>query len=114
MILKIKENIWSIGALSVLALALLSSRGGIAALGPILKFIIPVATLIFVAKFAQKKLASRFQDLMRQHMGDGTLDPQKLADLMNSKNKKSRNDQQVIDLCPQCGSYLKPGHRCHK
>jgi hypothetical protein len=27
---------------------------------------------------------------------------------------RGRGGKQVIDLCPKCGTYLAPGHRCKK
>ncbi len=112
MIPKLKENIWSYVALSILALALLSTRGGMAALGPMLKFVIPFAVVFLLFKLAKNKLTAKFQDVIKEQLGNRGVDPQTIADLLKAKGQKNRDDQRVIDLCPKCGAYLAPGHRC--
>lgn len=114
MLSKIKDNIWSFSALAILGLALFTSKGGLAAVMPVVRLLIPVVVILFIFNFIKKKLAKRFEDALKTHLGHsgGPLDPQKMAEFLQNRGQK--NQGQVIDLCSKCGSYLSPGHRCKK
>lgn len=114
MLLKVKENIWSLLALSVLLAAIFTSRGGLAALLPVIRVALPFVAIYFIFKLIKKKLTARFQEALKNHLGTGggPVDPQKIAEIL--KNRGQKNQGTVIDLCPQCGAYLSPGHRCKK
>jgi hypothetical protein len=114
MLLKFKENMWSLLALCILGAALLTSRGGLAALMPVMRIVVPFIAVYLIFKFIKKKLTSKFQEALKGHLGTGggPIDPQKIAEIL--QNRSQKNQGQVIDLCPKCGTYLSPGHRCKK
>ena len=108
---KLHEYKWSVLALVFILGALLESRGGLMALVPVIRFLFPVLVLILLFRLIKGRLSAAFgeqlrkateqqRETMRQQMGGGA--------------GPGGHDGNVIDLCPKCGSYLKPGHRCSK
>ncbi len=88
----LKNNPGSAVALGVLIGAIGFSKSGFLVLIPLLKPLILVGGVLFLWSFmknkAQKALASKLQGFTQPG--------------------------NVIDLCPRCGSYQKPGHRCRE
>jgi len=54
MLSKIKDNIWSFAALAIIGAALLMSRGGLAALMPVVRLLVPLVIVYFIFKFIEK------------------------------------------------------------
>lgn len=106
---------WQIFAAGLLIFGLLMVKGGLAALGPFMKFAVPVAVAAYAFKFVKQKVMAsaghairkKFEDALRQGM-QGPQGPQGST----TAGARPRRDDKVIDLCPKCGSYLAPGHRC--
>ena len=92
--LMLRENKWTLTALTMILAALFLTRGGLASLLPLLRALIPV----IIAVLGYRYLRSKITETMNQHRYSG--------------NHRSSDQNRVIDLCPRCGSYLKPGHRC--
>ena len=104
---KVKENKWSIFALGMIAGGLFLSRGGLAVLMPLLRFALPVILFFAVLNMVKKKLlGGAAGDILRRKMADAMRQAQE----HQAGNPKGTG--KVIDLCPRCGSYLAPGHRC--
>lgn len=108
---------WQIFAAGLLIFGLLMAKGGLAALGPFLKFALPVGIAAYVFKIVKQKVMAsagnairkKFEDALRQ----GVPGPQgPLGARGPSASARPRDDDKVIDLCPKCGSYLAAGHRC--
>jgi hypothetical protein len=102
------EYKWSFVALAGLLAGLLLARGGVASLMPLVRFLIPIVIIVVVAKFASKKLRSAASDFVAKNMGQMG----QAGGFGNVGAGAGGKRQPVIDLCPKCGSYLKPGHKC--
>jgi hypothetical protein len=77
-------------ALLVILVALASTKGGLAALMPLLRFALPFIALVIAYKFIKGKLLAAAQDMQ----------------------KRAQPRPDVIDLCPKCGKYMTGNHRC--
>lgn len=92
-----RENKWTFTALAVIGLTLLFTRGGIASLMPLMRAMLPVIIAVIAYRFVRGKV----RDVMGQ---------QGRPDQFSGRS----DERQIIDLCPKCGAYLRPGHRCQK
>ena len=97
--MSIRDYKWTLTALACIGAALLLTRGGLAAVAPLLRTLLPIA----IGVFSYRYLASKLRAAMGQGQGQA-----------NDTRRHPRDGGQVIDLCPKCGSYLRPGHRCAK
>lgn len=97
---------WQLIAALTLIAGLLVSRGGFAALQPILKFMAPFVLLWLLWRLLRRKLVALAGGAMRQRLDT-------MMQQMQQQQAARSNGQGVIDLCPRCGSYLSVGHRCH-
>lgn len=105
------ENKWSLLALGLLLGALMMSRGGLAMLFGLSRWLLPLALIFLAFNWAKKKFLAAAQEALRKQMGaQGMGWPPQGAGSFG----KSGGERRTIDLCPQCGSYLAPGHRCKK
>lgn len=104
---KLSEYKWSLLALALILGGLFSSRGGLAALAPLLRFILPIVVVLFLFNYVKRRLSSgalgealrkKMEEAMRQQQAQG--------------GRGGAGGGNVIDLCPKCGSYLAAGHRC--
>lgn len=102
---QILEYKWSIVALGGLLAGLLLSRGGLASLMPLVKFILPVILVVVVFKLATKKLRVAAANFVTKNMNQMN-QAGGFGNIGNNQGKK------VIDLCPKCGSYKQAGHKC--
>lgn len=97
-----------------------SSRGGVAPLMPLVKVLIPVIVGVLLFKLVKKRLAGKMQELMKKQMeamGVAGGFPGGNAQNFPGFGKQAAagaGGGKVIDLCPKCGSYAKPGHKCKK
>lgn len=102
---KLGDYKWQIGAAVFLLAGLMLSGNGLRALVPVAKFIAPFLVIWVIFRLVRHKLktmasgavSGRLQEMMRQ---------------MAEQQQGGRSGKGVIDLCPKCGSYLKPGHKC--
>lgn len=112
---KLNENKWSIFALGAIAGGLMMSRGGMAALMPLLRLLAPVLILLFVINIIKKKLmAGGIGQGLKAKMEDAMRQAQQQGGKPSGGGGKTPGSGKVIDLCPKCGSYLAAGHRCKK
>jgi zinc transporter ZupT len=83
---------WLVRGVVIGILLLFVSRGGGAALGPLMKFAVPLAAGYFI----YRGLRSVFRPTL-EHQG----------------HAQARGDKpQTIEICPACGSQKERGHRC--
>ncbi len=102
MLKQLLEYKWSLIALGCLLGGLLLSRGGLASLMPFARILLPVIIVLIAAKFVSKKVRRVASDFIAKKMGQvGGFD-----------NVAGGAEKKVIDLCPKCGSYMNPGHKC--
>jgi hypothetical protein len=105
---KILELKWQVLAALVLVGGLLMSRGGVASLMPFARVLVPVIVVLVVLRLVKKRMAGAMAALIKKQMeaaGMAAGGPRGAATGGGGK---------VIDLCPQCGTYLAPGHRCKR
>ena len=93
----VRENKWTFTALAVIGLTLLFTRGGVASLMPLMRAMLPIIIAVIAYRFVRGKV--------RDVMG-----PQGRPNQFSGRGE----ERQIIDLCPKCGTYLRPGHRCQK
>lgn len=92
-------------AIGIILVALASSKGGLAALMPLVRFAIPFLVLFLIYRFVKGKLIAAAKD-MAQRAQQGGMGPGGMgADGGGQQGK-------VIDLCPKCGKYMTGNHRC--
>ena len=122
---KLKEFKWQAGALALLLFAIMMAKGGEMALRPLLRFLLPAGLIYWVYREAKRrflavagdKIRQQIQEAMRRNGGfpgaaggfpggPGTFGGQ------SSQRNKPADGGQVIDLCPKCGAYLGPKHKC--
>lgn len=107
MLSKLNENKWSIFALGAILGALLMTRGGLATLMPLARFVLPIVIVLVIFSMLKKKL-----------MGSGAMTSikEKMEEAMRQaqqqQGQRPGGGGKVIDLCPKCGTYLAAGHRC--
>ena len=103
---KLNDYKWQIGAAAFLIVGLMLSGNGLRALVPVARFLAPFFVIWLIFRFFRNKLKNlvggaargRIEEMMRQ-----------MAEQQQSGRRPGNG---VIDLCPQCGAYLKPGHKC--
>lgn len=103
---RLSENILPILAVVVLVLALVFAKGAVFALRPLLKFAIPAAIAYVSWRWVKRKFMMIAGNTIRQKMEDA------MRGQMGGPQGGAHSSHQVIDLCPKCGAYLAPGHRC--
>lgn len=116
---KLADNILPITAVVVLILALVFAKGAVFALRPLLKFAIPGGIAYFAWRWvkktfmavAGKTIKQKLEDAVRGSMG-GPMGGGPPPGSQQSARQAPADTGPVIDLCPKCGTYLKPGHRC--
>ena len=111
---KLADNALPILAVVVLVLALVFAKGAVFALRPLLKFAIPGGIAYVTWRWVKRKFVAVAGQAIRQKMEDAMRGgPQGRPGAMGGGRARGQAESsQVIDLCPQCGTYLKPGHRC--
>jgi len=92
---------WPITALLLMGMALFMSKGGAASLMPLIRALIPVIVAVVLYRIVRGLVRSQILGQQPRPGGDGG-------------SPQGQQQGQVIDLCPRCGSYLAPGHRCAK
>ncbi len=100
-----KDNKWSVAALAVIAVALLSTRGGMASLVPLLRSLMPIILAVLAYRFITRKI----RNLMGQNPQQ-----QNQNQFRWPTSRPTEEEKRVIDLCPKCGAYMRPGHRCNR
>ncbi len=91
-------------ALGIIVVALATSRGGLSALMPLLRFALPFIAIVLAYKFIKGKLIGAVQDM--QQRGPGGQGGQ------SGQGMGGQGAGKVIDLCPKCGKYMTGNHRC--
>ncbi len=104
---------WSLLALVVIILGLKMSGAGMAALTPLLRFAVPLVVVYLAYRFLKKKLAARFGDVLKKQF-EAAMQAQQQQQGRGGPAAGGRNNAGVIDLCPKCGAYAQPGHKCAK
>lgn len=102
---KLSDYKWQIGAAAFLILGLMLSGNGLRALTPALRFLAPVLLIWLIYRFLRNKLKDKLGGLARGRLED-------MLRQMSEQQQTGRTGSGVIDLCPECGAYLKPGHKC--
>ena len=102
MLKQLSEYKWSLVALGCLLGGLLLSRGGMASLAPLARMLLPVIIAFIAVKFVSNKVRRVASDFMAKNMGQ----------VGGFGNVAGNGEKKVIDLCPKCGSYMNPGHKC--
>jgi hypothetical protein len=104
---KLNELKWQILAAGVLLAGFLMARGGgLAALAPAARVLAPVLLIWLLFRLAKKKLAGAAQGAFKARMEAAMKAMQEQQQTQAGKGGK------VIDLCPTCGGYQAPGHKC--
>lgn len=99
---QLMEYKWSLLALGGIIAGLVLSRGGLASLLPLARMLMPLIIILLLFKFVSKKVKGVAQNFVEKNMGQaGGLGQQ-----------GGRQEQKIIDLCSNCGSYLTAGHKC--
>lgn len=78
--------------LGITVFALLILKGGLAVMGPLLRFALPAIAIYFAYKYIKKQLA----------LGAGK----------DEKKSEAFKAPETIQICPNCGSEIKKGHKC--
>ena len=73
-------------------LALLIVKGGLAVMGPLLRIAIPAIAIYFAYQYIKKQLS----------LGAGK----------DATKQQAFKGPEVIQICPNCGSEIKKGHKC--
>jgi len=97
-LLMLRRNGWQIAAGAMLIGTLGASRGGIGALLPLLRFALPALAIYLIYRAVKKRVSGVLGNTMRRSF--------------EQAQQQARGGNQVIDLCPKCGAYQQPGHRC--
>jgi hypothetical protein len=98
------------GALLVGALSL--SRGGLTVLAPVLRLLLPLALIYIGWRFLKRKVGAAARAAMENAARQAGMDPRGPFGGGQGGRGQSGPTGPVIDLCPRCGSYLAPGHKC--
>ncbi len=102
MLKQLSEYKWSLLALGCLFGGLLLSRGGLASLLPLVRMLLPVIIVLIAVKFVSSKVRRVATDFIAKNMGQ----------VGGFGNVAGGAEKKIIDLCPKCGSYMNPGHKC--
>lgn len=86
---------WGYTAVALVLLAALIRGGGAAALMPLMRLIVPIVVLIVILRLIKGQVRIVFGNAPRPRAASRRAD-----------------EGEIIDLCPKCGAYLRPGHRC--
>jgi len=108
MLNKLNDYKWQLLALGLLVGGMMLSRGGAAALVPLAKFIVPVATFVVLYKLLKKRVMGTIGEQLKKKM-------EEMAQMQHPGGPGPRpagKGGKVLDMCPKCGSMLAPGHRC--
>lgn len=110
---------WQLAAAGLLLVGVYLSKGGLAPLMVLGRFLIPIAIVYGIYRVVrgkiekvaggalQGKLQAMMEAMAQQQQQQGAGGP-------GMRGGPGRQQEKVIDLCPSCGSYLAPGHRCKK
>ncbi len=93
---------WPITALVAMGMALFMTRGGAASLLPLVRALIPVVVVVVAYRIVRGFVRSQILGQQPRSGSEGA----------GAGAGGAGQDGKVIDLCPKCGSYLAPGHRC--
>ncbi len=93
-------------ALGIILVALASSKGGLSALMPLLRFALPFIVLVLIYRFIKGKVISSMKDMQERVQQDGPMRGPGMGQGSSTQQGK------VIDLCPKCGKYMTGNHRC--
>jgi hypothetical protein len=106
-----KRNAWPLAAAGMLLFALGASKGGLAALAPLGRFLIPAVVIYLIYRAVKKKVAASIGANLKAKLEQqfAAMNQQQGA---GPGQAAGRGGQRVIDLCPKCGGYQQPGHRC--
>lgn len=86
-------------AIGIILVALASSKGGLSALMPLVRFALPFIVLVLIYRFIKGKFVAAAKDMAQRAQQGG----------MGSGGAQ---EGKVIDLCPKCGKYMTGNHRC--
>lgn len=93
---------WTTTAIAAIAMALFLTRGGMATVGPLLRLALPVVLVVIAYRAVKGRIRSAVEEALRvQQRGRPPY-----------QESQAAQGGEVIDLCPRCGAYQKPGHRC--
>lgn len=106
-----KDNKWTVAALAVIAVALLSTRGGMASLVPLLRNLMPLILAVLAYRFIVRKVRSVLGQDPEQRQRQ---QQQRQSQFRWPQSRPAEDEKRVIDLCPKCGAYMRPGHRCNR
>ena len=105
-----------VGALQWIAIAILgasmfsaSKRAVLPALIAILRVVWPFLVVYLIWRVIKAKVSGAVQKFQEQIMQQA-----QTAGAGPGRVPNSKNNQQVLDLCPKCGVMLTQGHRCKK
>jgi hypothetical protein len=106
----------SIVAVAAILILLASTRGGLASLAPMARFVVPLVVIYFLFRWGFRRLQLVAANAMKRHMMRG------VDELFRSASNQAGGRYQpgarrpppekVVDLCPKCGDQLTAGHRC--
>lgn len=85
------------------------SRGGALALAPLARVLLPLLAIYWLFRWGKRKFITAASEALRRQMGEQGLRWPGPGQAPGGAPKGP-----VIDLCPQCGTYLAPGHRCKR
>jgi hypothetical protein len=103
---KILEFKWQIVALALLGGGLALSHGGFTTLLPAVRIIAMVVAALLVLRLIKNRVSGSLQAIVKRQM--------EAAGMTAGAARGAGPGGKVIDLCPRCGTYLAPGHRCKK
>ncbi len=66
-----------------------------------MRFALPALVIYLIYRAVKKRVSGVLGDTMRRSFEQA-----------QQHQQQSRGGNQVIDLCPKCGAYQQPGHRC--
>lgn len=104
---KLSDYKWQIVAALAIVAGFFLSRGGLAALAPAARVAVPILAVWLVFRLLRKKLTALAGGAMK-----GRLEEMMKQMAQQQGQQGGRSSGGVIDLCPGCGAYLKPGHKC--
>lgn len=104
------EYKWQLLALGCLVFVITSARGGAQVLMPLVRWILPLIVIVFILGYLKKKIMSgRIAEAFRKQMEQAMQAQQQKS---GGGGRGGNASNKTIDLCPKCGSYSSPGHKC--
>lgn len=102
-------NKWTIRFLLGLAIGVFLIKGGFVFIGPILRY-----ALIFFLIYLGYRTYKVYSAISGKINSEFNYRNPKNGGSYGSNGRQNYHDGTTIEICPECGSEKKPGHKCKK